>query len=49
LNIQGGQFGLFMGASFLSFAEFFEMFVNIFLVMLKHRKKQNKNKISTKA
>ena len=45
---KGGQFGLFMGASFLSFAEVAEMLVNLIRVTIKYKKqkKQIKAKIA---
>jgi len=36
----GGQFGLFMGASFLSFAEIVEMVVNIVRILNDFRKRR---------
>lgn len=41
IGVIGGQFGLFMGASFLSFAEVIEMLINLLRVMAKYKKLKN--------
>ena len=40
MGLIGGQFGLYMGASFLSFVEIFEMFINLGRLFIKYRNKK---------